>query len=148
MKTIVISISFIALNLLFSAPPIADAADLKKFSAADFAISIKNWDRAISLLSDIIKANPKLYRAYHNRAVAYSKKGMYNESLADLQTAVKLNPKSPDSYALMGLVLDIKKDYSSALGAFQKAMKLEKRPEVRKTLAQWIKDTRERIKGK
>jgi tetratricopeptide (TPR) repeat protein len=132
----------------WSAPHVMAADSLEKFRDADFAIRTKNWDRAIGLLTEIIKVNPELSLAYHNRAVAYSKKGMYDRSLADLKRAVKLNPKAPDSYALMGIVLDIKQDYDSAVAAFQRAMKLEKRPEVKKTLARWIQDSKKRVRRK
>lgn len=136
------------LCLSFFAPPTQSSDPLKMYQEADFAIKIKNWDRAISLLTEIMKTKPEMHMAYHNRAVAYSKKGMYDQALADLKKAVELNPKSPDSYALMGLVFDIKEQYKSAVGAFEQAMKLEKRPKVQKTIAAWIKDAKKSAQRK
>ncbi len=140
-KSTIIS-CIIILCFCFLTPPAHGSDPLKMYREADFAMKIKNWDRAIALLTKIIKAKPDMHMAYHNRAVAYSKQGMYDQALNDLKKAVELNPKSPDSYALMGLLFDIKKQYKSAVVAFQKAMKLEKRKKVQKTIAAWIKDAK------
>ena len=108
------------------------ATFLDGFEQGQFALSVKSWDRARAVFTKLIKEDPKFYVAYHNRAIAYSKKGDYDKCIADLRKAVELNPKYPDAYGLMGLVYEIRGDYSAALRVYKKALELEKRPKVKK----------------
>jgi len=118
------------------------------FEQGQFALSVKNWDRAITVFTKLIKGNPKFYVAYHNRAVAYSKKGDYDKCIADLRKAVELNPKYPDAYGLMGLVYEIRGEYSAALKVYKKALELEKRPKVKKAIEGWIEDAGAKLSKK
>jgi len=118
------------------------------YEQGEFALRVEKWDRAIALFTKSIQANPNIFVVYHNRAIAYSKKGEYDKSLEDLKKAVQLNPNYPDAYGLMGLVYEIKKDYPGALQAYQEALAREKRPEVQKNLRKFVQDMEAKIKKK
>lgn len=128
---------------------LAGAQDyLDFYEQGEFALRVEKWDRAIEQFTKSIEDNPNFYVAYHNRAIAYSKKGEYNKSIQDLQKAVQLNPEYPDAYGLMGLLYEIQKDYPSALKVYQEALAREKRPAVKKILEKYIQDVEAKIKKK
>ncbi len=142
-------ITFLAISVVITLSFVAVAAAedyLDYYEQGEFALRVEKWDRAIESFSQSIKDNPKFFVAYHNRAIAYSKKGEYDKSIADLKKAVQLNPDYPDAYGLMGLLYEIKKDYASALQAYKDAAKLEKRPAAKKVLQKYIQDTEAKIK--
>ena len=56
---------------------------------AQVAMLTKKYDRAIRLYTKAIARKPKLYTLYHQRAIAYSKSGQYDKSVADLKTAIR-----------------------------------------------------------
>jgi Tfp pilus assembly protein PilF len=116
------------------------------YEQGEFALRVEKWDRAVELFTKSIQDNPNFFLAYHNRAIAYSKKGEYDKSLADLHKAVQLNPDYPDAYGLMGLVYEIKKDYVSAIKVYREALVREKRPQVKRVLENYIKDADARLK--
>ncbi len=112
------------------------------------AIRFQKWERAIKFLSKAIADNPKLFVAYHKRALAYSKTGQYDKCINDLKKATELAPNFPEAYALMGVVYEIKKDYPAALKAYKEAYKREKRKDGRRLLEKYINDVQERMKKK
>jgi tetratricopeptide (TPR) repeat protein len=118
------------------------------YEQGEFALRIEKWDRAIEMFGKSIQDNPNFYVAYHNRAVAYSKKGEYEKSIQDLQKAVQLNPDYPDAYGLMGLLYEIQKNFPSALKAYQDALAREKRPAVKRVLEKYAQDVEAKIKKK
>lgn len=137
----------IAVYAVYTDPAVAlDYLDY--YEQGEFALRVQKWDRAIEYFSKSLKDNPNFFMAYHNRAIAYSKKGEYDKSLADLRRAVKLNPDYPDAYGLMGLVYEIKKDYASALKVYREALSREKRPPVKRVLQKYIRDAEAKIKGR
>ena len=121
---------------------------LDYYEQGEFALRVQKWDRAIELFTKSIQDNPKFFVAYHNRAIAYSKKGEYDKSIEDLKKAVQLNPDYPDAYGLMGLVYEIKKDYTAALQVYQEALSREKRPAAQKTLRKFVQDMEAKVKKK
>lgn len=128
---------------------LADAKDyLDFYEQGEFALRVEKWDRAIDLFNKSITDNPNFFLAYHNRAIAYSKKGEYDKSLKDLQKAVQLNPNYPDAYGLMGLIYEIKKDYGSAVKVYKEALAREKRTQVRNVLEKYIQDAQTKLHQK
>lgn len=134
-----------AAALLFIASSSAEDY-LDYYEQGEFALRVQKWDRAIEYFTKSIKDNPSFFVAYHNRAIAYSKKGEYDKSIQDLKKAIELNPDYPDAYGLMGLVYEIKKDYQSALKVYKQAMAKEKRPAAQKLIAKFIQDVEAKIK--
>lgn len=119
---------------------------LDYYEQGEFALRVEKWDRAIELFTKSLVDNPSFFVAYHNRAIAFSKKGEYDKSIEDLKKAVQLNPDYPDAYGLMGLVYEIKKDYASALNAYKEALNREKRPAPRKIIQKYIQDMEAKLK--
>src|SRR6202040_3175618 len=68
----------------------ADKSDDAKASAAFLA---GDYDAAISLYTEVIKANPKAALAYNGRALAYRQKGETARALADFDQAIRLKPQ-------------------------------------------------------
>jgi tetratricopeptide (TPR) repeat protein len=128
--------------------PVAAEDYLDYYEQGEFALRVQKWDRAIELFTKSIQDNPNFFVAYHNRAIAYSKKGEYDKSIQDLKKAVQLNPDYPDAYGLMGLVYEIKKDYPAALQIYQEALAREKRPAAQKTLRNFVQDLEAKVKKK
>jgi tetratricopeptide (TPR) repeat protein len=119
---------------------------LDYYERGEFALRVEKWDRAIEMFTKSIQDNPNFFVAYHNRAIAYSKKGEYDKSIADLQKAVQLNPDYPDAYGLMGMVYEIKKDFPKALQVYREALARDKRPEVQKIIEKRIHDAEAKVK--
>jgi tetratricopeptide (TPR) repeat protein len=67
----------------------SDKSDDAKASAAFLA---GDYDAAISLYTEVIKANPKAALAYNGRAVAYRYKKETAKALADFDQAIRLKP--------------------------------------------------------
>ncbi|MBI4965551.1 MAG: tetratricopeptide repeat protein [Desulfomonile tiedjei] len=130
------------------AGPVVAQDYLDYYEQGEFALRVEKWDRAIEMFTKSLQDNPNFFVAYHNRAIAYSKKGEYDKSIADLKKAVQLNPDYPDAYGLMGLVYEIMKDYPAAVQVYKEALALEKRPAVRKALEKYLQDAEVKIKKK
>lgn len=121
---------------------------VENYEKGEMAIRFQKWKRAVKFLSKALADNPKLFVAYHKRALAYSKTGQYDKCIADLKKATELAPNFPEAHALMGVVYEIKKDYRAALKAYQEALKREKRIEAQRVLQKYIDDVKEQIKKK
>lgn len=117
------------------------------YAQGEFALRVHKWDRAIELFTKALKHDPKNALSYRNRAIAYSKKGRYDECIADLKQAAKLEPKSSEIYGLMGVVYEIQQDYESALRVYQKALSLERRPPAIRSLKKWIADMKKKVRS-
>lgn len=128
---------------------LAGAEDyLDFYEQGEFALRVEKWDRAIDFFTKSIADNPNFFLAYHNRAIAFSKKGEYDKSLKDLDKAVQLNPNYPDAYGLMGLIYEIKKDYASAVKVYKEALAREKRAPVRRVLEKYVRDAEAKAQQK
>jgi tetratricopeptide (TPR) repeat protein len=135
---------FLVLAVLPGAVAAEDYLDF--YEQGEFALRVQKWDRAVELFTKSIQDNPNFFVAYHNRAIAYSKKGEYDKSIEDLKKAVQLNPDYPDAYGLMGLVYEIKKDYPAALQVYREALAREKRPAAQQTLRKYVEDLAAKVK--
>lgn len=110
------------------------------FKEGQFALAVQHWDRAVKLFSEAIKKKPDFAPAYHNRAVAYSKKGDYDKSIEDLKKVIQLQPDNAEAYGLLAMVYEIKKDYASALKVYRDVLPRVKDPGAKKVLERWISD--------
>jgi tetratricopeptide (TPR) repeat protein len=136
-------LSLVACSLLASGTALADFVE--DFQRGQNALRFKQWDRALHYFNDAIKENPKFFPAYHARAIAYSKKGLYDKSIEDLKTSVQLNPDFIQAYGLLGVVYEIKKDYASALKVYRAALPRVKTPAAKRALTNWIADMELRL---
>lgn len=74
------------------------------FDEAYASAERKDYDRAIELYSEAIKAHPEMDMAYCNRGVAYVKKKQYQLAFADLTDAVRINPNNAQAQTNLKLV--------------------------------------------
>lgn len=81
-----------SLATAFAAEPPAKSPAKSESEKADAAFLAGDYDAAISLYSDVIKANPRAAFAYHGRALAYRFKKEDTKALADFDQAIRLNP--------------------------------------------------------
>lgn len=86
-----LALSLVSASAQKRPPEITDKSDDTRASAALLA---GDYDSAISLYTEIIKANPKAPFAYHGRALAYRYKKEPTKALADFDQAIKLKPFS------------------------------------------------------
>ncbi len=147
-RSILVLTIVVAVLCALSVQPVGAEDYLDYYEKGEFALRVEKWDRAINLFSKSLKDNPSFFVAYHNRAIAYSKKGEYDKSIEDLKKAIELNPDYPDAYGLLGLVYEIKKDYVAALDAYKQSFSREKRPDAKKVLQKYIDDVEAKIKKK
>jgi tetratricopeptide (TPR) repeat protein len=90
---VVLCLAFSLATVLAENRPVEnpDKSDDAKASAAFLA---GDYDAAISLYSEVIKANPKAALAYNGRALAYRYKKDDAKALADFDQAIRLKPFS------------------------------------------------------
>jgi len=88
---VLLCLAFSLATALAENPPAgkADPADDSKASAALLA---GDYDAAISLYTEVIKANPKAPFAFNGRGLAYRYKNEPAKALADFDQAIKLKP--------------------------------------------------------
>ncbi len=144
---ILLLLVLVSVNALPCRPALAEDY-LDYYEEGEFALRVQKWDRAIEFFTRSIQDNPSFFVAYHNRAIAYSKKGEYDKSVQDLKKATQLNPDYPDAYGLLGLVYEIKKDNAAAREAYREALSREKRPAARKIIEKNIQDLEAKLKKK
>jgi len=68
------------------------SADQLKFGV--WASEKNLWDEAIFRWKKALAANPKSVGAHNNLAVAYEKKGLFEEALKEYELALKLDPEN------------------------------------------------------
>ncbi len=81
-----------SLATAFAKEPPAQNPDKSDSGKADAAFLAGDYDAAISLYTEVIKANPKAAFAYHGRALAYRFKKEDTKALADFDQAIRLKP--------------------------------------------------------
>ncbi len=83
---------FFTFTLFFSgcSPPIAKNQLQFGIKAAQRDL----WDEAIFRWENIIRSNPDSAAAHNNLAVAYEKKGLFDEAKKEYEIAIKIDPKN------------------------------------------------------
>ncbi len=147
---VLIVMVFLAACLSAEVPGLAQTKpqeQLRELGEAEFALNVGKFDRAIELLTSAIAKKPDEAPIYLARALAYSRKGDYDKSIADLKTVTQM--KNPDAaleaYNLLGRIYEIKKDYASAQKAYQDALSRAKDPATKRLLEQWIEEAGARL---
>jgi len=75
-----------------------------KITEAREALKKGETDRAITLLNEVIAADPNNAEAYHFRGVAHAGKENFPAAAADLEKAIELNPGDAQSHYFAGMV--------------------------------------------
>src|ERR1051325_10816181 len=92
MKTcVLLCLAFFLTTALAQTRPDANS-DKPGDDKASAAFLAGDYDAAIALYSEVIKANPKAALAYNGRALAYRQKGDLSKALADFDQAIRLQP--------------------------------------------------------
>jgi len=59
----------------------------------------KDYDRAITAASQVIRLAPNIFNGYFLRGASYIQKGNYDNAIADLTNAIALEPNNADNYS-------------------------------------------------
>jgi tetratricopeptide (TPR) repeat protein len=92
MKLPVLLCLAISLATAFAENRSAETSDKSDDAKASAAFLAGDYDTAISLYDEVIKANPKAALAYNGRALAYRYKKDMTKALADFDQAIRLKP--------------------------------------------------------
>ncbi|MBU4334889.1 MAG: tetratricopeptide repeat protein, partial [Candidatus Omnitrophica bacterium] len=83
------------------------------------------FDIGLKYLNKAIDQDPKHYKAYLNRGVAYENKKDYLNALADYTKAIDLKPHYAKAYGNRGFIYDRLKKYDLALDDYENALKAD-----------------------
>ena len=87
-------------------------------------LKVREYDRAISDLTESIAADPDSAGSYVNRGSAYLAKNETDKAFNDFSRAAEVDPSSPLAYYNMGMLLALKREYRAALLCLNKARSL------------------------
>lgn len=80
-------------------------------------------DQAISILSKLIRSNPKNKELYSSRARSYIKTGAFDKAMADARRVQEIDPSGPDTLLLLGDCYSGLKQYRQAVDSYTAAFK-------------------------
>ena len=87
-------------------------------------LQLKNYLKAIKILSLSIEDNPKNHHSYNNIGLAYNEIKDFNEAIKNYEICIKLKPNFPDAYINKGISLKEIGNYEEALKDFKTVLKL------------------------
>lgn len=87
--------------------------------------AIKNYKKAVEMLTYVIRLNPKDETLYEHRATALSRMGRSKEAIDDLTIMISRAPESPEAYMRRAAEYEKLNDYKSALADYSKAIDLD-----------------------
>lgn len=98
-------------------------------------------DVAIAACARVIRENPKHAKAYHNRGIAWHKKGDYDRAIADFSEAIRLEPH-PLVYFNRGVAWTTKGEHDKAITDYNEAIRLEPKfgsPYINRGIIAWVR---------
>ncbi len=87
--------------------------------------TVGEYDRAIAICGEVIRAFPKLAAAYRNRGLVSQDKGDTDRAIADFTEAIRLDPKSTAALNSRGLAWHSQGDDEKALADFSAAIRID-----------------------
>lgn len=88
-------------------------------------VQIRIWKNDMTLWNYVIEKEPdRIFFAFNNRALAFSKRGHYDDAIIDFNRAIELDPTVGWLYNNRGLVFASQKMYDQATADFKKAIEL------------------------
>ena len=88
-------------------------------------IQKRNYNDAVKLLNEAIRANPKLVDGYITRATLLSEAKQYTRAIADLDAAIQLEPDNAKFLNTRGYFRLLMQDYDRAMADFNAALALD-----------------------
>ncbi|WP_448950175.1 tetratricopeptide repeat protein [Labrys neptuniae] len=99
----------------------SDTADLLMDRALT-AMNAANTNKAIKILSAVIRLRPDYTAAWNKRATAYYIKKDYNRSIADVAETLRRNPREYGAWSGLGMMLVDMGDKKNAYEALKRAL--------------------------
>ena len=85
---------------------------------------VKEYQKAIDDLTQVIKINPDYGNTYISRGAVYDEMGEYAEAIQDYTQAIKIDPNDEYSYFFRGISYHNMEDYSAAIQDYTEAIKI------------------------
>ena len=84
----------------------------------------KKYSKAVVSLSSSIDTNPRYYRAYYNRALAYNELKEFQKAIKDYNKVLKIVNTHVKAHLNIGLLYYKQKEYQKAIDIFKKSVTL------------------------
>lgn len=86
----------------------------------------KEYQESISYYTRAIQINPKIAKAYYNRANSYIKIQEFAKAISDFTKAIEIEPHKPDCYYNRGIIYyQVEENYNKAISDFSKTISLD-----------------------
>jgi tetratricopeptide (TPR) repeat protein len=124
MKRLVLSV-LLAIALLGVSHAVIKRDSMDVLRESQEAFEKRDYDRAATLLTEAIEANPKLVPAYVLRGLANASRNKFDEAIADYSKAAELAPDDERPRLLRAAVHQLQKNYDKAIADLDFALKKE-----------------------
>ena len=84
----------------------------------------KAWKDDLSLWNDNVLKAPNLVRPVSNRGAAYAELGLWDNAIADCNSAIRINPDFPAAYLTRGFAFDNLNQPDKAMADYSKAISI------------------------
>ncbi len=89
---------------------------------ASRAMAAQEYDAALTMLDELLKATPDFAEAWNRRATLYFQMRRYDQSLADIDKVLELEPRHFGALAGRGMVYMALEKPNEALAAYREAL--------------------------
>ena len=89
---------------------------------ASRAMAAQEYDAALTMLDELVKATPEFAEAWNRRATLYFQMRRYEQSLADIDKVLELEPRHFGALAGRGMIYMALDKPDSALAAYREAL--------------------------
>ena len=86
----------------------------------------KDYDAAITALTEAIRLGPTNAQAFYTRGNVYVRAGAFDKALADFTEAIRLDPKNSNAYWKRGRLHYRQGDLDKALADFSETIRLDR----------------------
>ncbi|MCG8474250.1 MAG: tetratricopeptide repeat protein, partial [Cytophagales bacterium] len=111
------------------------------------AIQEQDFQKAATLLSQVLEEDSTHFNARFNRAMAYSKLQQFDKAIEDFHACITQEPEKADAHSELAICHFMNGDAKNSLAHFTHAIKLEPRNPFRYSSRAFIKDRLKDYKG-
>ena len=104
-------------------------------------MNLNEFDKAIEVLNQVIKLDPKYLNAYDNRGLAWLKQEEYSKAADDFSKAIELSPQKLKFYRQRMMAYEKMKESKKAKADAEKIVWLQKLASINERIAKSPKDT-------